>query len=369
MNRQSKDLFDDSTMSFGEHLEVLRVHLWKSIIGIAIACVVTLFFGSEVIEVVRRPIDRALKRYQIQTVADDLQTAQDKGWMDWFLKESGLAVWFGEDGEDEDGGGDSGDEDAEDEIVDDQQSLEVTIRTYDLLEALHEADRERFPEPVEAQKEESVTLTLIAEEFAVFRDTVDRSLQPVTLNVQEAFMMYIKVSLVSGLLLSSPWVFWQIWQFVAAGLYPHERKFVYIYGALSLVLFVIGAVFCFYVVFPFVLEFLLGFNQLLGVQPQIRLSEWVSFALLLPLMFGISFQLPLVMRFLQALSIMQVEDFRKRRKIAIFIIAFLSMILTPADPMSMLLMMFPLIALYEFGIQLCKWAPNKNPFEETPATT
>lgn len=176
-------------------------------------------------------------------------------------------------------------------------------------------------------------------------------------------MTYLKVSLIAAIIISSPWIFFQMWQFVAAGLYQHERKFVYIYGAMSLVLFIAGAAFCFYAVFPFVLEFLLGFNANIKVTPQIRLSEWISFAVMMPLMFGISFQLPLVMRFLTAISIFDVETYRSKRRLSILVIAFLSMILTPADPFSMLLMMFPLVFLYELGILLCQYAGATNPFE------
>jgi sec-independent protein translocase protein TatC len=119
-------------------------------------------------------------------------------------------------------------------------------------------------------------------------------------------------------------------------------------------------------VFPFVLQFLLGFNANIKVTPQIRLSEWISFAVMMPLMFGISFQLPLVMRFLTAISIFDVDAYRSKRRLAILVIAFLSMVLTPADPFSMLLMMFPLIFLYELGIVLCGFAASKNPFEGEP---
>ena len=208
-----------------------------------------------------------------------------------------------------------------------------------------------------------IEVELTAAEFGQFNAVANQSLEPVTFNVQEAFMTYLKVSLIASIVFASPWIFFQIWQFVAAGLYQHERKFVYIYGTMSLLLFIAGAAFCFYAVFPFVLEFLLGFNSNIGVTPQIRLSEWISFAVMLPLMFGISFQLPLVMRFLTAISIFDVAVYRSKRRLAILVIAFLSMVLTPADPFSMLLMMIPLILLYELGIVLCGLASSRNPFE------
>ena len=132
-------------------------------------------------------------------------------------------------------------------------------------------------------------------------------------------------------------------------------------------LFLGGVTFCFFAVFPFVLDFLLSFNEWLGVNPQIRLSEWISFAILMPLMFGIAFQLPLVMLFLERISIFDAAGYREKRRMAVLVIAVLSMFLTPADPMSMLLMMFPLILLYEFGILLCAYSPAKSPFETEAA--
>ena len=361
MARQTKDLFDDSTMTFGEHLEVLRVHLWKAIVGLAIAVVITLYFGQTIVGIVRQPIDRALKTHNEDeisekiTITDDLPTEDEENplvrmWS--FLKEEGFdlsVIW-------------EGNEDEEEEPADLSPTITVSISANELRMALHEVDAEQFPEPEEGDDDTTLSLNLTAPEFSQFRRAVDVTTQPVTLTVQEAFMTYLKVSLISGLVLASPWVFFQMWQFVAAGLYPHERKFVYLYGILSLVLFITGVLFCFYLVFPFVLKFLLGFNSILLVNPQIRLSEWISFAVMLPLMFGISFQLPLVMRFLSGISIFSPDDYRSKRRLAVLVIAALSMLLTPADPMSMLMMMFPLIGLYEFGIILCGFGGGANPF-------
>lgn len=244
--------------------------------------------------------------------------------------------------------------------------IEVEIPARDLLAAMHQIAPEQFAEPaVTNGQDKLIRMKLQAPEFSIFRDYVIKSNRPVTLNVQEAFLTFVKVALVSGLVFSSPWIFYNVWMFVAVGLYAHERKFVYLYGTLSLVLFLIGAIFCFYVVFPFVLEFLLSFNSWLEVQPQIRLSEWVSFAVMLPLMFGISFQLPLVMVFLNRLGFITTTVYREQRRMAILIIAAASMLLTPSDPTSMLLMMFPLIVLYELGIWLCRLNPMDNPFGET----
>ncbi|MFO1094322.1 MAG: twin-arginine translocase subunit TatC [Planctomycetaceae bacterium] len=363
MARQSKDLFDDSTMTFGEHLEALRMHLFKSILGLIVAVIVCLIYGEEIVAFVREPIDSALAQYTTDQrnkkidVQDDA-TLKEGEWYDGLVNLWNDAIrWVT-------GGAEPPPPAAEATPPKPLPSdtLQVAVSAFELLTELHAAMPQTHPAPPESARDTTLNLTLKAPEFAQFQAVARQTLEAVTFNVQEAFMTYLKVSLVAAVVLASPWIFYQLWLFVAAGLYQHERKFVYIYGSMSLVLFLAGAAFCFYAVFPLVLKFLLEFNARIGVTPQIRLSEWISFAVVLPLMFGISFQLPLVMKFLTALSIFSVAIYREKRRLAILAIAFISMVLTPADPFSMLLMMFPLLLLYELGILLCDYSGSRNPF-------
>jgi sec-independent protein translocase protein TatC len=376
MARSSHDLFDDSTMSFGEHLEVLRVHLFKALAGVTIGIVIALFYGSSIIGIVRQPIDRALRAYGHDiAITDDAEALQE---IDFWARVKGyFSDQFSMDVFD-DGGAALEEESPPDGTLEtsgtpvatpDNELVRVTINAGELGQALHEVDPEAYPEPPADAHERTLSLTLSSPRFALFQSAYDRSQQMVSLNVQEPFLTYLKVSMIAGLVLASPWVFFQLWQFVAAGLFPHERKFVYLYGTLSGALFLIGVVFCFYLVFPFVLKFLLGFNAMIGIQPQIRLSEWISFAVTLPLLFGLSFQLPLVMLFLERLSIFEESDYREKRRMSILVIAIISMLLTPADPISMMMMMIPLLALYELGILLCRISPAKSPFDSELATT
>ena len=113
-----------------------------------------------------------------------------------------------------------------------------------------------------------------------------------SLSAQEPFMIWVKAGFFTGLLLASPYIFWQIWSFVAAGLYPHEKRYVYMFLPISLVLFWTGAAMAFFVVFQYVLSFLFQFNRALDIQTDPRISEWIGFVLILPLGFGIAFQLP-----------------------------------------------------------------------------
>jgi sec-independent protein translocase protein TatC len=183
-----------------------------------------------------------------------------------------------------------------------------------------------------------------------------------TLNIQEGFMIWLKAALITGLVVGSPGIFWHIWHFVAAGLYPHERKYVYVFLPMSLGLFLAGVCLAFFVIFGLVIEFLLNANSSLGTDLSPRLNEYVSFALILPLGFGIAFQLPLVMVFLNRIGMFTTATYLKQWKIAVLVIAFLSMVLTPGgDIYSMAGMGLPLILLYFLGIALCKYLPLGRP--------
>jgi sec-independent protein translocase protein TatC len=178
------------------------------------------------------------------------------------------------------------------------------------------------------------------------------------LGLQEPFMIWLKAAFVVAAVVGSPGIFYHLWQFVAAGLYPHERKYVYFFLPTSLILFWSGAFLAFFVIFQMVIDFLLDFNASMGIGASPRLTDYMSFALFLPLGFGIAFQLPLVMLVLERLGIFSVETYVSQWRIAVLAIAFISMILTPADMASMIGMGVPLVGLYFIGIAMCKYLPR-----------
>jgi Tat protein translocase TatC len=185
-----------------------------------------------------------------------------------------------------------------------------------------------------------------------------------TLNVQEAFMVYVKVCLITGLVLASPMIFYQLWSFVAAGLYPHEKRYVHLYLPFSIGLFLTGVVVCEVFVIPKAVEALLWFNEWLGMEPDLRLGEWLGFAIFMPVLFGISFQTPLVMLFMERMGIMKVETYRRGRRMAWFIMAVFAAICTPStDALSMIFLWAPMCLLYELGIFLCYWTPKRPELE------
>jgi sec-independent protein translocase protein TatC len=176
-----------------------------------------------------------------------------------------------------------------------------------------------------------------------------------TLSAQEAFAIYVKAALLVGVVLASPWIFYQLWTFVAAGLYVHERKWVWTFLPISIALFLAGAGIAFFFVFDFVLDYLLQFNAWLGLDPDPRISEWLSFVLIMPIGFGIGFQLPLVMLFLERIGVFDVAAYTSQWRTAVLIIVIVSAILTPADPYSLLFLAVPLCLLYFGGVGLCRW--------------
>lgn len=376
MPPSSKDLFSDTTMSFGDHLEALRSHLWKAIAGVFLACIICLFIGEKIVHVIRYPLDKALEPHGVK-LKDDTGGRNPISvlWAKFTGKELPKPA----------------EPDPESPPVDPVAIREVTgqlnvdIPVTDLLRSLHKALPNQFPavpEKVEppvsdaaaptestAQqppKEPTVQLTLSSPAIAELQQVVLDMRKPVALSPQEPFMIYLKVSGLAGLVLASPWVFYQLWQFVAAGLYMHERKYMYLFGTLSLVLFFVGVMFCFWMVLPLVLKFLMTYNEGMGVRLDPRLSEYLTFASILPLMFGIGFQLPLIMVFLERMNIVSIQVFIDKWRISVFAISFISMMLTPPEPISMIMMMGPMVCLYFLGIFLCKWTSSKRDVAPVP---
>jgi sec-independent protein translocase protein TatC len=190
--------------------------------------------------------------------------------------------------------------------------------------------------------------------FIKFVDAnVERNDSLIALGPIEPAVIFCGVTLVTGLVLASPWVFYQVWSFIAAGLYRHERAFVYQFMPYSLGLFLVGVFLCFFAVLPLTLQFLLEFDAWISVKPMLSLGEWMGFATILPLVFGLCFQTPLVMLFLSRIGMFTAADYRAQRRLAILFIVIAAMLLTPGpDVSSMVLLSIPMILLYELGILL-----------------
>jgi len=461
--KPSDDLFEKSTMSFGEHLEELRVCLFRGVVGVVLGVVVGLFVANWVVRFFQGPLEKAMERYYVSKALGDL--AHDYGDVSYEVRRmildekvipdplqldvSRLAevlkltyperfsdlqlspYWFTP--------GDlvaSGPSDTS-AALRITQALKEAARAKEasprgrIVEMLRDAGHDELLKDLPASEQPTAkqvsqliaALNIVAgdqrlHDFKEFQDlpgpdsavtqSIRKSLadqfdseqsrrlnkllisslfpndlkkarvnllsvftwRPVkvrfqVLNAQEAFMIWMKAALMTGLLLASPYIFYQLWIFVAAGLYPHEKHYVYLYLPISIALFLGGASLAFVFVFQPVLDFLFTFNKGMNADFDPRVGEWLSFVLILPIGFGISFQLPLVMLFLNRIGVAPLDFYIQQWRVAILTICVISMVLTPADPVSMLLMAAPLCLLYLLGILMCKYMPSsRSPFEE-----
>ncbi|RLB35361.1 MAG: twin-arginine translocase subunit TatC [Deltaproteobacteria bacterium] len=183
-------------------------------------------------------------------------------------------------------------------------------------------------------------------------------------NLPEMFFTYLKTAFIAGILLSSPFIFYEIWMFIAPGLYQKERKFLIPFVVFSSILFVGGALFGYFVVFPFGFKFFLSFaNEYIQALPSVK--QYFSFAIKLLLAFGVVFELPVVAFFLAKMGLVTSKFLKRQRKFAILLIFVAAAILTPPDMVTQLMMAGPLLLLYEISIYVAKIAERKKaPKEE-----
>lgn len=187
-------------------------------------------------------------------------------------------------------------------------------------------------------------------------------------NLPEAFFTYLKVSLLSGLMLAAPVILYQFWMFVAPGLYQRERRVLLPIIFLSTIFFVGGALFGYFIVFPWGFQFFLGFATE-HIRPLPSMREYLSFSAKLLLAFGVVFEMPLVLTAMARLGIVSVEFLKKNRKYAILLFFTGAALLTPPDVVTQIMMAFPLMLLYEvsiFGARI--FAPKSSESDDTEAT-
>lgn len=175
----------------------------------------------------------------------------------------------------------------------------------------------------------------------------------------DAFIGYMKISLIAGLILSSPWVFYQLWMFVAAGLYLSEKRYVHMAVPFCTSLFVAGALFFIYVVAPISLAFFLKFGSIINVAPNWTFQKYVSFVTVLMLVFGVAFQTPVAIFFLNKTGLVSLQSLRKSRKYVLLAVFVVAAVATPPDVISQITLAIPLYLLFELGILLTYFTGRK----------
>lgn len=331
-------------MTFGEHLEELRGALVKAVLALVIGVLIGLIFGKQLVDYIQTPLRNALRDHYTEVEQNEYRA---------HLEERAAR-------------GEQVPDDIDAQVAELADRGIYSEQRYFDKRQLSDALGGTNGQPNEPVYDGSVPKPEDLVRLRIYHDIGDdRRLQLIGTGTQDAFIAYMKGAIVLGAVMSSPFVFYFVWSFVAAGLYPHEQRYVHIFLPFSIVLFLAGAALAFFFVFKYVLAFLLWFYESMNIDPELRISDWLSFVLFMPIGFGISFQLPLVMLFLERIGIFSVKTYLAHWRIAVLVIAFIAMVLTPAEPYSMIMMATPLVALYFFGIALCRWMPRRTtPFGE-----
>jgi sec-independent protein translocase protein TatC len=358
------DIFEDTRMSFGEHIEELRTRLIRALSGLGVFLVLGFILdgigqavgwdsfgiGRPMMQVIVQPVESQVRAFYLRRTIEVRETVESLNQrrtsperaaeLYAIIETQGLGALNAQE-------------------LEELKSAPVKMPIYLPVAPLARV----FGEPKDPATTE-IPLDILV--YPVQMDYQSKIGEAVlgnrqyltTLSVQEAFVVYFKVSLLCGVVLSSPWIFYQIWAFVAAGLYPHERRYVHVYLPFSVGLFLGGVLLCQFVVLPGAVRALLAFNRWIELDPDLRLNEWLGFAILLPLVFGVSFQTPLVMMFLNRIGLFTAADYLSKWRYAVFVLAVFSAIITPTpDAVTMSYLFLPMFGLYMLGVLICYFFP------------
>ncbi|MBB5149177.1 MULTISPECIES: twin-arginine translocase subunit TatC [Ureibacillus] len=197
----------------------------------------------------------------------------------------------------------------------------------------------------------------VAEPIIKFIQHDNEELEALTLNafkVSDPLTVYLEVSFFVALILTSPVILYQLWAFIAPGLYESERKATLKYIPYSFVLFLVGLLFSYFILFPNVMNFMMNLSERLDIQQTIGINEYFSFLFKLVIPFGFLFQLPVITLFLSRLGVLNPNLMSKFRKYSYFVLFVIAVLISPPDLISYILMSIPLFVLYEISIAIAK---------------
>lgn len=181
--------------------------------------------------------------------------------------------------------------------------------------------------------------------------------------VPEAFFTYLKAAVLSGVFFSAPFILYQLWAFVSPGLYEREKKYALPYLFVSTGFFLLGAIFCYFAVFPVIFRFFLSFATD-TIRPLPAIQEYLTFTIKLLLAFGLVFQWPPLILFLSRMGVVSPRTLAANRKYAILVIFLIAALLTPPDLVSQILLAGPLMAMYEASIWMARIFKKKEGAQE-----
>ncbi|NMB98352.1 MAG: twin-arginine translocase subunit TatC [Clostridiaceae bacterium] len=176
----------------------------------------------------------------------------------------------------------------------------------------------------------------------------------VYISPSELFIQYVRMSVIGGLVLSSPVTLFKIWLFVKPALKKNEKTIVFLFLLAGLVCFIIGAYFAFMVVVPFTLNFFISVDKLQSVQATITVQNYLNFVITTLITFGVIFEMPVLTVLLSQLGLLKPEWLVKSRRVVIVVVFIVAAVITPPDVISQILVAIPMLALFEVSTLLCK---------------
>jgi len=196
-------------------------------------------------------------------------------------------------------------------------------------------------------------------------DALPKSSYLIYTGLTQAFFTYMKIAFFGSLIITSPFIIYQVWKFISPALLPKEKKMVVPFVFFSTLLFLSGVTFGYFIVLPTAFEFFVSFNNQY-LRAMISFSDYLSFLVTFLLGFGLSFQLPILIFFLAKLGIVTDKLLSRNRKYAVLVIFVIAAVLTPSpDALSQILMAIPLMFLYEVSIFVAKFAAKKKEAPES----
>jgi sec-independent protein translocase protein TatC len=196
-------------------------------------------------------------------------------------------------------------------------------------------------------------------------DVLPKGAHMIVTDVTGSFFVPIKVTLMAAFVLALPVVIYQVWAFVAPGLYQHEKKLVIPLVVSTYTLFLIGMAFAYLLVFPTVFSFMVSYNEPLGADMSTDIDKYLSFAMTTFLAFGFTFEVPVVVVVLVRLRMVKLAKLKEIRPyitVGAFVVAA---VVTPPDVLSQLLLAIPLCVLYELGLLIARfYQPKEEGVEE-----
>lgn len=182
----------------------------------------------------------------------------------------------------------------------------------------------------------------------------DVNLQIINIKMSGQFLTHMYISIVAGVILSFPYILWEIWRFVKPAMHEDERKYSQGGVFISSFLFLLGILFSYFLIVPLTVNFLGTYHVSESVYNQISLSSYISTVVSVTFAVGVVFELPILVYFLTKIGIITPDFLKKNRRYMYVILLILSAIITPPDMFSQILVVFPLIGLYEFSITVSR---------------